>query len=93
MNSASRLRRLNQTTDSGLRRKKRQSELNSLSPQELWERYRPLQGYLDIISPTARAQLLASSRESVFQLLKERSELDGLELRGDTLHPLGLKLD
>src|SRR6056300_1269776 len=86
-----RLRRKSKTSNT--LRIQNQREEDSLSPQELWEKYRPLQGFLDSISPESKAQILASSRESLFERLRGRSELTGLELRGDTLHPLGLVLD
>ncbi len=86
-----RLRRKSKNSDS--LRVRNQREEDSLSPQEMWARHRPLQGFLDTLRPETRARILQSSRESLFQRLKGRSGLDELELRGDTLHPLGLLLD
>ena len=62
-------------------------------PLELWKRYRPIQGFLDSLRPTEKEQLLQSGRESVLRILRERFESNTLELRGDTLYPLGLVLD
>ena len=68
--------------------------LDSLSPQELWEVCRPSPISLQELSTEEQSRAVQDSRIVVF----ERPDKDGLDigslaLRGDTLHPLGLKLD
>ena len=59
---------------------------------ELWQRYRPLQPYLDLISPRSAADLLQSSRYSVLEVLKERYPNIDITLDGIVIQPLGLEL-
>ena len=66
--------------------------LDSLSPQRLWEVCRPLPIFLEGLSEEEQLLRIQDSRIVVFELLTRR--FGGLlELREDTLHPLGLKLD
>jgi len=65
----------------------------NISPQTLWKKYRPLQGFLDSLGSVDRARILQDSRESAMCAIKLNFEIDCLELRGDTLYPLGLILD
>lgn len=67
-------------------------ELN-ISPQTMWKKYRPLQGFLDTLGSEDRARILQDSRESAFHAIKLNFKIDCLELRGNTLYPLGLTLD
>ena len=45
-------------------------EQETLPPQDLWVKYRPLQGYLDSLKPERQARILQTSRECVFRILK-----------------------
>jgi len=65
----------------------------NISPQTVWKKYRPLQGFLDSLGSEDRARILQDSRESAMRAIKLNFEIDCLELRGDTLYPLGLILD
>ena len=70
-----------------------QQYLDSLSPKKLWEVCKPLPIFLEGLSKEEREIQIQDSRIVVFELLWRRSGGYSLELRGDTLHPLGLKLD
>ena len=70
-----------------------QRHLDSLSPKELWEVCRPLPVLLETKTEQEKFQEIQDSRIVVFGILSRRSELNSLVLHGDTLHPLGLKLD
>ena len=67
--------------------------LNKLSPKRLWEVYKPIPILIEGLSPEEQFLEIQNSRIAVFELLSRRFGLGVLELREDTLHPLGLKLD
>lgn len=68
-------------------------QADQLTPIELWYKHRPLQGYLDTVTPKEKERLLNCSRRLVFDILASRREPGVRELRGNELYPLGLKLD
>ena len=70
-----------------------QREIDKLSPKRLWEVCRPLPVLLEMMSKEEQILKIQDSRIVVFGILSRRSELNSLVLHGDTLHPLGLKLD
>lgn len=59
---------------------------------ELWQRYRPLQSYLDSIPSKSAVELLQCSRCSVVEVLSERFPDTEITLDGDVVLPLGLEL-
>ena len=67
--------------------------LDRLSPQRLWEVCKPLPTFLEGLTEEEREITIQDSRIVVFELLARRSGGLRLELRGDTLHPLELKMD
>jgi len=67
--------------------------LDSLSPKELWEVCKPSPISLLELSTEEQSQAIKDSRMVVFELLTKRFGYGSLALRGDTLHPLELKLD
>ena len=70
-----------------------QQYLDSLSPQELWEVCKPSEVSIRELTPEEQSRAVQDSRIVVFECLARRFGLGLLELREDTLHPLGLKLD
>ncbi len=67
--------------------------LDRLSPQRLWEVCKPLPTFLEGLTEEEREIRIQDSRIVVFELLARRTGGLRLELRGDTLHPLELKMD
>ena len=67
--------------------------LDTLTPQELWEVCRPLPTLLEGLTEEEQFLKIQDSRIVVFELLARRFGELRLELRGDTLYPLELKLD
>ena len=70
-----------------------QRYLDKLSPKRLWEVCKPIPIFLKELSEEEQLTEIQNSRIAVFELLSRRFGLGVLELREDTLHPLGLKLD
>ncbi len=70
-----------------------QQHLDSLDPQELWEVCKPSEVSLRELTLEEQSRAVQDSRIVVFECLARRFGLGLLELRGDTIHPLGLKLD
>ena len=70
-----------------------QQYLDSLSPTELWEACKPMPIFLAKLTPEEQLREIQDSRIVVFELLAKRFGLGLLELHGDIIHPLELKLD
>ena len=67
--------------------------LNSMTPKELWEAYKPLPTQLVELREEEQLLRIQESRIALFEFLSRRFGLGSLALHGDTLHTLGLKLD
>ena len=67
--------------------------LERMTPKELWEAYKPLPTLLIELTEEEQILQIQESRIALFEFLSRRSVSDSLELREDTLYPLGLKLD
>ena len=67
--------------------------IDSLPPREVWELCRPNPISLLGLTEEERIKSIVVSRIVVFELLSKRFGAGLLALRGDTLLPLGLKLD
>ena len=67
--------------------------LDSLSPKELWEACKPSPISIQELSSEEQSRAIQDSRIVVFELLTRRFGYGLLELREDTIFPLGLKLD
>jgi hypothetical protein len=59
----------------------------------LWEVCKPLPIFLEGLTEEERETRIQDSRIVVFELLARRTGGLRLELDGDTLHPLGLRMD
>ena len=81
------------TTNSDLTPPEVKRTLLKLSPRRLWEVCKPIPILIEGLSPEEQFLEIQNSRIAVFELLSRRFGLGVLELREDTLHPLGLKLD
>lgn len=73
--------------------KQKRQETERLEPKQLWQKHRPLQAYLDSVTPQEKERLLNCSRRFVFDILVSRREPGVRELRGNELYPLGLRLE
>ena len=67
--------------------------IETLSPKELWEACKPSQLSLAELTEEEQTLVIQDSRIVVFELLSKRFGAGSLALHGDTLLPLGLKLD
>ena len=67
--------------------------LERMTPKELWEAYKPLPTLLQALPEEEQLLQIQESRIALFEFLSKRFESGSLELREDTLYPLGLKLD
>ena len=67
--------------------------IDSLPPKEVWELCRPSAVSLKALSEEEQTLMIQDSRIVVFELLSKRFGVGSLALHGDTLLPLGLKLD
>ena len=81
------------TTNSDLTPPEVKRTLQRLSPRRLWEVCRPIPVFLEGLTEEEKSRAFQESRIHVFELLTKRFGLGVLELREDTLHPLGLKLE